>query len=97
MIVQVVQAVLVLPMRLLLEAIIIFWPSFRRSKIPRFNTVVEHGLHISLEILENFVTNTDQAVLELTDCANGAMVPSFQSSKNLRFSIVVQQFLLISL
>ena len=50
MIVQVVQAVLVLPMRLLLEAIIIFWPSFRRSKKIRLGTVVEHFLHISLEI-----------------------------------------------
>jgi hypothetical protein len=50
MIVQVVQAVLVLPMRLLLEAIIIFWPSFRRSKKIRLGTVVEHFIHISLEI-----------------------------------------------
>ena len=86
MIVQVVQAVLVLPMRLLLEAIIIFWPSFRRSKIPRFNTVVEHGLHISLEILENFVMNTDQALLELTDCASGAVVVPVDSNNNHRLA-----------
>ena len=71
MIVQVVQAVLVLPMRLLLEAIIIFWPSFRRSKKIRLGTVVEHIFHICLEILANFETSN---LSKHKDCASGAAV-----------------------
>ena len=65
---------LVLPMRLLLEAIIIFWPSFRRSKKIRLGTVVEHIFYICLEIFANFEVNNVYDVLKLKDCASGAVV-----------------------
>ena len=64
---------LVLPMRLLLQAIIIFWPSFRRSKKIRLGTVVEHIFHICLEFFANFEVNNVYDVLKLKDCASGTV------------------------